>query len=73
MPKITLKVASGMFSLSIDDIENSQQCFTTLVLKIADAGWLILLVKKFLRKKGIYFKNCLNAISQQYCYFINDY
>jgi len=56
MPKITLKVASAMFSLSIDDIENSQQCFTTVVLKIVDAGWLILLVQKFLQKKRILFE-----------------
>jgi len=56
MPKITLKVASAMFSLSIDDIENSQQCFTTVVLKIADAGWLILLVQMFLQKKRILFE-----------------
>jgi len=45
-----------MFSLSIDDIENSQQCFTTVVLKIADAGWLILLVQKFLQKKEFIWK-----------------
>ena len=59
--------------LSSNDRENSQQCFTTLVLKITDAGRLCLLVQKCFAKKGYYLKKIWCAISQQYCYFDNDY